>query len=88
MRKYALNNVQETIRGLRFCPACESKNLIRVEGDAFCGSCSWNSTPMSVDSGELDDLIYAYEVQQEENQRRRESTLSPLPRQNHLPQTA
>lgn len=40
------------------CPSCGGIDLLTFEGDKFCLACSWNSIEMSVDRGDLDDLIY------------------------------
>lgn len=32
------------------CPACESPNLIKFEGDVICGYCDWNSIGLRVEA--------------------------------------
>jgi hypothetical protein len=61
MRNNGFNEVQKKIMALRACPACGSENLVHVDHDVVCGSCPWNSAVMSVEAGELDDLMYEYE---------------------------
>lgn len=34
----------------RECPACESPNLLKFEGEAFCLHCDWDSIEASVDA--------------------------------------
>jgi hypothetical protein len=61
MRSNRLNEIQNKVMGLKVCPACGSENLVHVDSDTICGTCPWNSAVMSVEAGELDDLIYEYE---------------------------
>lgn len=43
----------------RCCPACRSKNLIRLEVDALCADCDWDSTFAFVQAGGMDNLFAA-----------------------------
>lgn len=42
------------------CPTCNSKNLIRLEVDALCGECDWDSTEEFVAMGGMDNIFAAY----------------------------
>ena len=33
------------------CPACKTKNLIRMDIDVLCAECDWNSIESFVDAG-------------------------------------
>ena len=61
MGRNKFTEVKNKIMGLKICPSCGSKNLIRVDYDSICGSCTWNSFSMSVNSGELDDFISEFD---------------------------
>lgn len=42
------------------CPSCNSKNLVRLEVDALCGDCDWDSTAEFVAMGGMDNIFSAY----------------------------
>lgn len=45
------------------CPACGSKDLIWVQPETLCGTCDWESTVRSVQSGKMDQIFKAYKEQ-------------------------
>lgn len=42
------------------CPACNSKNIYKLDVDVVCFNCDWNSTAEYVASGGMDQLITSY----------------------------
>lgn len=50
------------------CPVCGSADLRPAANEQFCLSCDWDSILASVERGDLDDLIYSYEVKLQRDQ--------------------
>ena len=44
----------------QICPACKSKELIRLEVDVLCGECDWMSCEEYVEMGGMDNLFSAF----------------------------
>lgn len=53
-------NVRNPAKIYQACPACKSKELIRLEVDVLCGDCDWMSCEEFVEMGGMDDLISAF----------------------------
>lgn len=42
------------------CPACSSRELIRLEVDVLCGDCDWMSCEEFVEMGGMDNIFAAF----------------------------
>lgn len=58
------------LRAFARCPVCGSAELKAAANEQFCLSCDWDSILMSVERGDLDDMIYDYEVKLQRDQQR------------------
>lgn len=45
--------VRKPASAFRQCPYCESHDLFKFEGQAFCAQCGWNSIPAYCEAIEL-----------------------------------
>ncbi len=54
------NKIQKPSKLFNNCPACGCKNLIKLDVDALCSQCDWDSTLYYVSAGGMDSLIGAY----------------------------
>jgi len=64
-----------------YCPACGSFELQKIDDDQFCLNCGWDTLLLSVNRGDLDDLIFDYEVKMEKQRiidENKENNLNPL----------
>lgn len=53
----------KTPKQYKCCPACGSKQLISVGPEVLCGSCDWETTLRSVQSGQMDQIFKACKEQ-------------------------
>ena len=60
MRNKKKASVLRPSKAFSECPACRTKNLIRLEVDVVCGECDWDSTEAFVESGGMDNLFAAH----------------------------
>ena len=59
-------NKNKFVKTVGRCPACESTEMLAFDGDFFCLECDWNSLKISVERGDLTELINAWDEMQEE----------------------
>ena len=54
------NSIRKPSEAYQACPACKSKNLLRLEVDVLCGECDWMSCEEFVEMGGMDNLFQAF----------------------------
>lgn len=52
--------IRKPSEAFQFCPACKSKELIRLDVDVLCGDCDWMSCEEFVESGGMDNIFAAF----------------------------
>lgn len=53
-------SIRKPSEAYQACPACKSKNLLRLEVDVLCGECDWMSCEEYVEMGGMDNLFLAF----------------------------